>query len=72
MSEDTPLSVLLKEAMNAEQTASDFYKSLAERFEEGTKLNNTLIYFSDMEKGHYKLLEMEKESMERFEEGDVY
>ena len=72
MSEDTPLSKLLNEAMNAEKIASDFYKSLAERFEEGTKLNNTLLYFSDMEKGHYKLLEMEKESMERFEEGDVY
>ncbi|KYK33981.1 MAG: Rubrerythrin [Thermoplasmatales archaeon SG8-52-3] len=72
MSEDLPLSKLLKEAMNAENIASDFYKSLADRFEEGTKLFNTLVYFSDMEKGHYKLLEMEKESMERFEEGDVY
>ena len=72
ISEDLPLSILLKEAMNAEQSASDFYRSLAGRFEEGTKLNNTLLYFSDMEKGHYKLLETEKESMERFEEGDVY
>jgi hypothetical protein len=25
-----------------------------------------------MELGHYKLLEVEKESMERFEEADVY
>ncbi len=72
ISEDLPLSLLIKEAMNAEQSASDFYRSLAGRFEEGTKLNNTLLYFSDMEKGHYKLLETEKESMERFEEGDVY
>jgi rubrerythrin len=72
ISKDLPLSILLKEAMNAEQSASDFYRSLAGRFEEGTKLNNTLLYFSDMEKGHYKLLETEKESMERFEEGDVY
>jgi rubrerythrin len=63
---------LLKEAMNAEKVASDFYKSLAGRFEEGCKLYNTLMYFSDMEIGHYKILEMEKESMERFEEGDVY
>ena len=67
-----PLSVLLKEAMKAEQSASNFYKSLAGRFEKGTKLNNTLLYFSDMETGHLKILEMEKESMERFEEGDVY
>ena len=69
---DTPLSILLKEAMNAEKSASDFYQSLAGRFEEGTKLHNTLIYFSKMEIGHYKILETEKESMEHFEEGDVY
>ena len=58
--------------MNAELAASEFYKNLAGRFEQGTKLNSTLLYFSDMETGHYKILEMEKESMERFEEGDVY
>jgi len=72
ISEDLPLSILLKEAMKAEQSACEFYESLAGRFEDGTKLNNTLLYFSDMERGHYKILEMEKESMERFEEGDVY
>lgn len=71
-SEDTPLSKLLKDAMKAEQSASGFYESLAGHFEEGSKINNTLLYFSDMEIGHYKILEMEKESMERFEEGDVY
>jgi rubrerythrin len=71
-SEKTPLSKLLGEAMKAEQAASKFYNSLASRFEEGTKLNNTLLYFSDMELGHLKILQMEKESMERFEEGDVY
>jgi rubrerythrin len=72
ITEETSLSHLLKEAMNAEQTASDFYKSLAEKFEHGSKINNTLLYFSDMEIGHYKILEMEKESMERYEEGDEY
>jgi len=72
MTDDTELSVLLKEAMNAEQSASDFYKSLSTRFEQGTKINNTLLYFSDMEIGHYKLLEQEKQSMERYEEDDVY
>lgn len=70
--EDSPLSKLIREAMKAEQAASKFYKSLAGRFEDGTKLNNTLLYFSDMENGHLKILQMEKESMERFEEGDVY
>jgi rubrerythrin len=72
ITEDIPLSKLLRIAMDSEQSASDFYKILAERFEEGSKINNTLLYFSDMELGHYKILEMEKESMERFEEADVY
>jgi len=72
LNEEMPVSKLLIMAMNAEEKASDFYKSLAGRFEEGSKIHNTLLYFSDMEKGHYKILEMEKESMERFEEADVY
>ena len=70
--ESIPLSKIFISAMNAEKAAQEFYKSFANRFEEGTKLNNTLKYFSDMELGHYKLLEIEKESMERFEEADVY
>jgi len=70
--EDIPLSKILTKAMDAEIAAHDFYKSFADRFEVGSKLNNTLKYFSDMELGHYKLLEVEKESMERFEEADVY
>ena len=69
---DMPLSKLLQKAMDAEKSSRDFYKSLASRFEQGSKLNNTLMYFSDMEFGHYKILEMEKQSMERFEEADVY
>lgn len=70
--EDTPMSALLQQAMDAEKDSSKFYRSLADRFEEGTKMHNTLLYFSDMEDGHYKILEMEKQSMERFEEADVY
>ena len=58
--------------MDAELAASDFYKSLSDYFEEGSKMHNTLLYLSDMEKGHYKILEVEKESMDRFEEADVY
>ena len=70
--EDIPISKILKSAMKAEQSAHDFYNSLAERFEKGSKIHSILIYFADMELGHYKLLELEKESMERFEEADVY
>jgi rubrerythrin len=72
VTENMPVSKLLKIAMDAEHAASDFYKSLADYFEEGSKLHNTLIYFSDMEDGHYKILEIEKESIDRFEESDVY
>ncbi len=70
--EEIPLSKLLKQAMEAELSASKFYRSLASRFEEGGKIHNTLLYFADMEIGHFKILETEKESMERFEEADVY
>jgi rubrerythrin len=71
-SEETEMSELLSQAMDAESVASKFYKNLATRFEEGTKIFNTLMYFSDMETGHFKILEMEKESMQRYEEDDVY
>lgn len=72
ISDEMAVSKLLKIAMNAEQSASDFYISLSNFFEKGSKLHNTLLYFSDMENGHFKILEIEKESMERFEEADVY
>jgi rubrerythrin len=70
--ENIPLSRILNIAMEAEMAAYEFYRSFADRFENGTKISHTLKYFSDMELGHYKLLEVEKESMERFEEADVY
>ena len=70
--ENVPLSKILKNAMESEKAASDFYKSLSDKFTKNPEIKNTLIYFSDMEMQHYKILEMEKESMERFEEGDVY
>lgn len=72
MNEDIPLSKLLKQAMTAEESANKFYKHLADRFEKGSKLYNTLLYLADMEMGHYKILETEKYSMERYEEDDVY
>ena len=72
ITEDTPLSTALKKAMNAEQQASDFYKSLATHYTQEKQTYNTLLYFADMEIGHFKLLEQEKESIERFEEADIY
>jgi rubrerythrin len=72
ITKDTQMSTLLNEAMNAEKNSSEFYKKLADRFEKGSKINNTLKYFADMEIGHYRLLEIEKKSIERYEEDDVY
>jgi len=72
VTEETTMSKLLGSAMGAERFANEFYKKLAEEFEKGSKINNTLLYFADMEMGHYKILESEKESIERFEEADVY
>ena len=70
--EDTPLSTLLKNAMNAEHAAHEFYQSLSKQFTKEENIRNTLSYFADMELQHYKILEIEKESMDRFEEADVY
>ncbi|KYK23144.1 hypothetical protein AYK25_02045 [Thermoplasmatales archaeon SM1-50] len=70
--EDASLGNLLKNAMQAEQSAYDFYKSLAKQFTKDDKIRHTLSYFADMELQHYKILEIEKESMDRFEEADVY
>jgi rubrerythrin len=72
VTEAIPISKLLSNAMKAEKAASEFYTHLSSRFEEDTKIKTTLLYFANMELGHYKLLEIEKDSMERFEEADVY
>jgi rubrerythrin len=71
--EDTSLGTILKSAMQAEQAAHEFYQSLSTQFTKGdAMIRNTLSYFADMELQHYKILEIEKESMDRFEEADIY
>lgn len=66
--ETVPLSEVLAQAMKAEQAAHDFYLQLAELFADDAAKKNLLLYFSMMEMGHYKLLDLEKSSLERFEE----
>jgi len=71
--EETPLGLILQNAMHAEQAAHEFYQSLSKQFaKDDEMIRNTLSYFADMELQHYKILEIEKESMDRFEEADVY
>lgn len=70
--QDTPISRILTSAMRVERATHDFYKSLSKLFIKEKKIQNMLSYFADMELQHYKILEIEKESMERFEEADIY
>lgn len=66
--EMAPLSQIIAQAMKAEQAAHDFYLQLAERFGDDMEKKNLLLYFAMMEMGHYKLLDLEKGSLERLEE----
>jgi rubrerythrin len=67
-----PLSEVFSMAMNAEMAAYDFYNELATLYENNPRLKKTIEYVATMEMGHYKLLEIEKNNMERFEDFDVY
>jgi len=72
MNEDTPVSTIVTQAMESEQAAHEFYQAMATRFTNDGKIQSMLLYFADMELGHYKLLEIEQQAMQRFEEADVY
>ena len=69
--ENIPISSILLQAIDAEQAAHDFYLQLADKFTK-TDIKNMLHYFADMELGHLHLLEQEKQSIEWFEQADVY
>jgi rubrerythrin len=66
--EMVPLSEIIAQAMKAERAAHDFYLQLADLFGDDIEKKNLLLYFSMMEMGHYKLLELEKSNLERLEE----
>jgi rubrerythrin len=66
--EQVPLSAVIAQAMKAEKAAHDFYLQLAERFGDDAEKKNLLLYFAMMEMGHFKLLDLEKNSIERLEE----
>lgn len=70
--ENVLVSEVLMSAMEAEKAAHDFYNSFANRFAADSDMKKTLEYFAAMEMGHYKLLEIEKENMLRFESYDQY
>ena len=70
--ERIPISEVIESAMNAELAAQEFYNAFATRFEDVPELKKTLEYFATMEQGHYKILEIEKQNIEKFEMYDDY
>ena len=66
------VSDVIDSAMHAELVAQEFYNSFAEFFDDKSEIKNTLQLFATMELGHFKILEIEKENIEKFEEYDDY
>jgi rubrerythrin len=68
--EKIQISDVLQQAMMAEMAAHDFYLGVSIRFKDEIEIFNMLKYIADMEMGHYRLLEIEKENSLRFESYD--
>ncbi|MBU7042337.1 MAG: ferritin family protein [Theionarchaea archaeon] len=69
-SESEPLSQILESAMGAEQATHEFYKEMAREFSD-SQVQTMLLYFADMELGHYRLLQDELKTLKRFEDFDT-
>ncbi|MBW2001898.1 MAG: ferritin family protein [Deltaproteobacteria bacterium] len=67
-----PMSEVFLMAMNAEKASYDFYNELAKMYESNLTLKKTIEYVATMEMGHYKLIEIEKDNMIKFEDFDIY
>jgi rubrerythrin len=68
--EPVPLSQVFESAMGAERASHDFYEEVAELFED-IQIKTTLLYFADMEMGHYRILNDELKTLKRFEDFDT-
>ena len=66
-----PASEIFGMAMEAEKAASDFYLALSEMFDRDQETQKALRYLSSMETGHYRMLEIEKQEIEREEDYDI-
>lgn len=65
LSEDTPIPELLEIAMEWEKLSAEFYADFAKRAED-VKGRSVLQYLSNMESGHYHLLETERDFISQF------
>jgi rubrerythrin len=68
--EDVRLTEVFEGVMEAEKSAADFYTSLADLMEKDAEVKNTLLYFASMELGHYRLFQLEREALEKYEDYD--
>ncbi len=68
---DGPVSEVFFSAMQAEKAANEFYNALSEKFTDNPEIKKTLEYLATMEMGHYKLLEIEKKTIDRYEDFDT-
>ena len=67
-----PISEVFSMAMNAEKASYDFYNELARLYESNPTLKKTIEYVATMEMGHYRLIEIEKDNLRKFEDFDLY
>jgi rubrerythrin len=67
VAEGIPISQVFEQAMSAEKFTEDFYLSLAEKFSDDQRVKQMLLYIANMERGHYYLLEIERENAKIFE-----
>lgn len=67
-----PITEIFSMAMDSEKAAHDFYMEISKLYEENLRIKKTIEYIATMELGHYKLLEIEKQNMKKFEDFDVY
>jgi rubrerythrin len=58
---------LISQVMETEKAASEFYDSFAELFPENSEVQKNLRYLASMEMGHYRLFELERGNMEKYE-----
>jgi rubrerythrin len=68
--ENVDMLSIIKKAMEAEKAAYEFYTEISDQFDE-LEIKKMLRYIASMEMGHYKILEGEKENIEKYEEFDV-
>lgn len=70
INKEVPISDIMQSAMEAEKAAYDFYLGISKRFESEQNIQKMLIYIANMEMGHYRILEVEKDNAKRFEDFD--